>query len=71
MLTEICLWRTCALRTSHEVGVVCLRDSATRSQATKTREGAAVLVAQLLTRRDVEPQLISFTDWGDSCWRAG
>jgi hypothetical protein len=36
-------------------------------QATKTREGAAVLVAQLLTRRDVEPQLISFTDWGDSC----
>eukprot|EP01047_Picozoa_sp_COSAG01_P034011 COSAG01_NODE_2533_length_7491_cov_236.560741_7_plen_69_part_00 len=30
-----------------------------------------MLVAQLLTRRDVEPQLISFTDWGDSCWRAG
>ena len=35
------------------------------SQPTKTRDGAAVLIAQLLTRRDVQPQLIRFTDWAN------
>ena len=32
-------------------------------QPSKSRDGAAVLIAQLLTRPDVEPQLIRFTDW--------
>lgn len=35
-------------------------------QPTKTREGAAVLIAQLLTRRDAESQLIRFTDWASA-----
>lgn len=34
-------------------------------QPAKTRDGAAVLVAQLLTRPDVEPQLARFTTWAN------
>ena len=34
-------------------------------QPAKTRDGAAVLIAQLLTRPDVEPQLVRFTTWAN------
>lgn len=34
-------------------------------QPAKTRDGAAVLISQLLTRPDVEPQLIRFTTWAN------
>ena len=34
-------------------------------QPAKTRDGAAVLISQLLTRPDVEPQLVRFTTWAN------